>query len=479
MKNLSHKALTLDPSPNGEGGVPPSRLGEGLGMRDVGEGSRARVKTLSSRKNFFTNLKKNKPAYFSLYILLFLIIIAILSPILATDQPLYAKYKGNILFPAFSFQNKYEIKNPATSEIEYIQPDIADWKHMDLESVIWAPIPWSAGKSDWANQGFVGPFDAQHFINTDPQKTRLPNRFRHWLGTNNSGEDVLAGIIHGTGISLTVGLISMSIAGIIGILLGAIAGYYGDNGLFTTRGRFWTIILGILLAFYYAVLLRKFVLEDALATSGFRFMLESFFSLIIFTVIIYIFSIVGKYVGKIRLLSKKVNIPADSIISRMIEILISLPTLILIISIAAIANRSLVNVMIIIGLTSWTLIARLTRAEMMRIRDLEYIQVAHAMGFSSARIMLKHALPNGIAPALVAIAFGVAAAILVESALSFLGIGVPIQTVTWGKLLSQGKDQFSAWWLVVFPGLAIFITVTVYNLLGDALRDALDPRQRR
>jgi peptide/nickel transport system permease protein len=101
------------------------------------------------------------------------------------------------------------------------------------------------------------------------------------------------------------------------------------------------------------------------------------------------------------------------------------------------------------------------------------------MGFSEKRIMLRHALINGMAPSLVSIAFGIANAIIAESSLSFLGIGVPPDMVTWGKLLAQGKEYYQAWWLVVFPGIAIFITVTSYNLIGDGLRDAFDPKLKR
>jgi peptide/nickel transport system permease protein len=185
-------------------------------------------------------------------------------------------------------------------------------------------------------------------------------------------------------------------------------------------------------------------------------------------------------IGKISFLKTRVYIPVDSIISRIIEILISMPLLILIISISAIAKeKSMINLMVIIGLTTWTGIARLTRAEFLKISNLEYIQAAKSMGFKEFRIIFRHALPNGLAPALIAIAFGVASAILIESSLSFLGIGVPPTIVTWGSLLNSGWQQFSAWWLVIFPGLAIFITVTIYNLLGEGLRDALDPRLKR
>ncbi|HRG37692.1 MAG TPA: ABC transporter permease [Bacteroidia bacterium] len=199
--------------------------------------------------------------------------------------------------------------------------------------------------------------------------------------------------------------------------------------------------------------------------------------MLLFLIVLYLFYKLGKLLERFTVFSKQIYIPVDSIISRMIEILISMPLLILIISISAIAReKSIVNVMVVIGLTSWTTIARLTRAEFLRISTLDYIQSAQALGFKQRRIIFRHALPNAIAPALVAIAFGVASAILTESALSFLGIGVPADLVTWGSLLNSGREKFQAWWLVVFPGLAIFVTVTIYNLLGEGLRDALDPR---
>ena len=173
------------------------------------------------------------------------------------------------------------------------------------------------------------------------------------------------------------------------------------------------------------------------------------------------------------------RIPSDMLLSRLIEIVVSLPLFILILAIAAISRPSLINLMIIIGFTNWTGIARLTRAEMLRIRHLEFIQSAEALGYSNFRIIFRHALPNAIAPALVSISFGIANAILIESALSFIGLGVPPDITTWGSLLNAGRSNFNAWWLVVFPGLFIFITVTVYNLIGEGLRDALDPKMKR
>jgi peptide/nickel transport system permease protein len=432
----------------------------------------------SFRAYAWRQFKKNKPALYSLYFLFFLIVIALLAPILANDQPLYVQYKENTLFPAISFAKSAEITDEAGST-QILRYDIVDWKKLDLDAVIWPPIAYSPGKTDLLNSGYVGPNDQQLFRDENGQIVDLPKRFWHWLGTSKRGEDVLAGLIHGTRISLTIGILAMSIASVLGIFFGSMAGYFGDNRLIVSRGAFWFTILGLILAFYYAFISRSHILAEALSTSGAAISFQIVISLVILVAVTYLFSFAGRAMTIIPFLASRVNIPVDSIISRIIEILISIPNLILIISIAAIAKPSLVNLMIIIGFTNWTGIARFTRAEFLKIRSLEYVQAAQALGYSELRIILKHALPNGLAPAFIAIAFGIASAILIESGLSFLGIGVPHDVVTWGSLLNAGKENFNAWWLVIFPGLAIFLTVTIYNLLGEGLRDALDPRLKQ
>jgi peptide/nickel transport system permease protein len=339
-------------------------------------------------------------------------------------------------------------------------------------------IPFAPHKSDLDNSDYTGPFDKQ-FSYSNETVTALTGFNRHLLGTGKRGEDLLAGLIHGTRVSLTIGLISMAIAGFIGILLGSLAGYAGDHQVKLNRATVLMLLIGILPAWFYGFQMRNFILMDSLDRSPITFVFELLLSFIIFIVVLILFYLSGNLLKWIPGMKKKMALPVDSIISRTIEILISLPTLILIISIAAIARPSLVNLVLIIGLTSWTEFARLTRAEILRVKNLDYIQSARSMGFKESRILLKHALPNSIAPAMVAMAFGVASAILAESSLSFLGIGVPQDMVTWGSLLASGRENFQAWWLVVFPGLAIFLTVTSYNLIGDGLRDLLDPRLRK
>jgi peptide/nickel transport system permease protein len=323
--------------------------------------------------------KKNRVAVYALYIVYFLFGIAIFADLLANDKPLFANYKGTIYFPVFK-QYLVDMK------LDRWSPDLvmADWKELDqagqLSTTVWPPIKFSESNQDLANT-LTGPSSA------------------HWLGTDGVGRDVLAGMIHGSRIALSIGFVSMSFAITIGVILGALAGFYGG---------WW-----------------------------------------------------------------------DIIISRAIEVVLTLPTFFLIITVVAMFQQGSVwLVMILIGLTSWPGIARFTRGEFLRVRNMEFVSAATAVGFKNSRVIFRHVLPNSLAPVLVSAAFGIASAILIEAGLSFLGFGVPPTVVTWGSVLSDARNDIHAWWLAVFPGFAIFLAVVAYNLVGDGLRDALDPRLR-
>lgn len=167
----------------------------------------------------------------------------------------------------------------------------------------------------------------------------------------------------------------------------------------------------------------------------------------------------------------------DIIIMRFVDIMLCFPSFFLILAVIAFLNPSVFNVMAIIGLTGWMGVTRLIRAEVLCVRTRDYITAARVQGLSSARIMFKHILPNVMTPIFVTATLGIAGAILTESSLSFLGLGVQPPTPSWGNILTAGKDNIMfAWWLSMFPGLAIFITVLGYNLLGEGLRDVLDPK---
>jgi len=167
----------------------------------------------------------------------------------------------------------------------------------------------------------------------------------------------------------------------------------------------------------------------------------------------------------------------DWIVSRLIEIVLCFPFLFLLLAIVALFNPSVTTILVALGLTSWTTEARFIRAEFLKVREMDFAQAARASGARDARIIFRHLLPNSLAPVLVSASFGVAHAILVESALSFLGLGVAPPMASWGSILSIAEQFIDyAWWLVLFPGIAIFTTVAAFNIVGDRIRDALDPR---
>jgi len=167
----------------------------------------------------------------------------------------------------------------------------------------------------------------------------------------------------------------------------------------------------------------------------------------------------------------------DSIIMRLVDVMLCFPVFFLILAVIALLEPSIWNIMVVIGVTGWMGVARLVRAEFLSLREREFVLAAKAIGSSDVRVIFLHILPNALAPVLVSATLGVSGAILTESALSFLGIGVQPPIPSWGNILSAGKDNIEiAWWLSLYPGLAILATVLAYNLLGEGLRDVLDPR---
>jgi peptide/nickel transport system permease protein len=242
----------------------------------------------------------------------------------------------------------------------------------------------------------ISPHDP---VEPDLKKILAPPSFSNPFGTDTLGRDVFSRVVYGSRISLLVGFVSVGIATLIGILIGAVSGYYG----------------GIV----------------------------------------------------------------DELVMRFVDLMMCFPTFFLILAVIALLEPSIWNIMIVIGLTNWMGIARLVRAEILSIKGKEYVLAAKTQGFSECRIIFRHVLPNALSPVYVVATLGIGGAILTESALSFLGIGVQPPTPSWGNILTAAKDNIEvAWWLSLYPGLAIFLTVMGYNLLGEGLRDIFDPRRR-
>ncbi|MBI1734257.1 MAG: ABC transporter permease [Candidatus Rokubacteria bacterium] len=170
----------------------------------------------------------------------------------------------------------------------------------------------------------------------------------------------------------------------------------------------------------------------------------------------------------------------DAAIMRLVDLMLVFPSFFLLLAVLAFLRPSIWTIMAVIGLTSWMRVARLVRAEFLALKEREFVLWSHAIGASGFRIVWRHILPNALAPVLVAMTLGIPAAILTESGLSFLGLGVQPPYATWGNILNEGKDAIEiAWWLSFYPGLAILVTVLSYNLFGEGIRDALDPRLRQ
>lgn len=222
----------------------------------------------------------------------------------------------------------------------------------------------------------------------------------HPLGTDQAARDVLARLLFGARVSLTIGILGAFTAGTLGTLLGAVSGYLGG----------WI----------------------------------------------------------------------DSAVMRLVDVVIAFPRLVLLIAVTALFRPGVGLLVLLLGLTMWPGTARLVRGEVLSLREREFILAARALGFSRRRIILRHVIPNVLAPVLVAVTLGIGDTIVLEAGLSFLGLGVQPPTPSWGSMVADGRgDLLGAWWLSTFPGLVIVLTVLSFNLLGDGLRDALDPRLRR
>ena len=407
--------------------------------------------------NVKRQFKKNKRAVFALYVVGFLAVIAVFADFLANEKPIICKYEGKISSPVLK---SYAVNAGLAKWPKHFQN--ADWQNLNYDFKVWPLIPYLPTNLDFNNDKFKGPFEKQNVKS---------NKFRHRLGTDQLGRDVMSGMIHGTRIAFLVGIISMTIATFIGIFMGSLAGFFGDTELKVSRASIITGCLAFPLAIFYGFIARKYDMV------GFGNVL---LSILIFIGVMVAGGLLGKLLKNIPGLGKPVPIPLDILITRLIEVVVSIPVLVLVLAISAIvAKPSIIYVMIIIGMVRWTGIARFTRAELMRQKRLEYIEASRALGFTRVRSLIRHALPNSLSPVFIAVAFGIAASILIESFLSFLGVGVPVETVTWGQLLSASRKASDAWWLAIFPGFAIFITVTMFNLIGEGLTDALDPRLKK
>lgn len=409
-------------------------------------------------------LSQNKVLGRCMKIFVVFICIALLAPFIANDKPLVCKYKGQWLFPVFSNKNQTIIDNQI---INYNMGK--EWKNLETDFAIFPPCAYLPNTIDADNAPRKSPFDKQVLTLKDNSIVTLPIKFRHWLGTTQNGNDVLSAIIHGTQISLSVGIFSMLIAGLLGIFLGACAGYFENNTLKIGYIQLLLLIVSLLMSYFFCFIIREDKLSQGIKSGG----IYLFYQIIVTTCVFILNAIVvlklGKWLDEKLHTNARIYFPMDGLISKTIEILNSIPTLLLIIALSAISKPSYSLLIVIIGFLSWTTIARLTRAEYLKAKQLDYVTSCKAIGMGYFRIIAKHILPNVLPLIMVQIIFGLAGAVLIEASLSFIGVGVPINTITWGSLLNEGREQFSAWWLIVFPGLCVFSLIFIYNKIATEL----------
>ncbi len=286
------------------------------------------------------------------------------------------------------------------------------------------------------------------------------------FGTDDLGRDVFARMLQGAWVSLTVGFVAVGISVLVGVFLGAMAGYYGQRAVRLEQLLFTLLLIagGSLLAG------GQIGIGAALLVAGHAWL---FFSLSPWG-----FRRWGSPPGWVRLLLGRV-MQVDTLIMRFVDIMLCFPSFFLILTVVALLPASIYTIMIVIGLTSWEGTTRFVRAEFLSLRELDFVAAARALGLSDVRIIFRHITPNAIAPVLVSATIGIASAILTEAGLSFLGFGVPPPHATWGNILSDGKRFiFDAPWLTFIPGVAILLVVLAFNLFGEGLRDILNPRLR-
>jgi peptide/nickel transport system permease protein len=373
---------------------------------------------------------------FSLSVLVIFAVIGILSPFIANDKPLFCICEG-------------KFKLPVLNEIWNGRHKFSDLNFNECKSHIYPPIKFGASTIDKSLNKAVGP---QIFSITEK------NVPRHWLGTDNLGRDVAAGLVHGTGIALTVAFITVFLSLFFGTAFGMLAGYYGDNGI---RAG-WMLYAGFSLILFitgYYTWMEWIIFNHQPITA-----------LMVFLFVIFILAVLLKLLKGKSKANTGTGFPLDMLLMKVVELRKSIPALFLILACLNLFRYgSIWNIILIATFLGWIEFARFARAETLNIVGENYIIGARVLGYSDLRILMKYILPS-ILPTLVVVAcFSAAGVILLESTLSFLGIGLSAEDVSWGKMLAQGRNM-KAWWLVVFPGTALFMLILALNVFADRMR---------
>lgn len=357
------------------------------------------------------------------YILGFFTFVAVFHKFLANDLPILGQMNEKITCPVcheYLYAINWKTDNP---------------RNFRYKSILSPPIKYSPNAISYSESN-IPPFKGAHY-----------------LGTDTLGRDLLAGLVYGSWNAFIVGIFAISIAFLIALVIGSAAGYYKNERIETGIVNF--VISGILSFMAVFYLITEWQGQNIVRGIF-------FFGLIMMVLILF-----NNYFDN---LGKKLVIKPDLWADRIIEVREVIPGIFLVLaSLSLFSSASIWNVVLVIGFISWSNMARFIRAEILRVKSQSYFLAAKSLGLSNFRLIVRHIIPNATDPILATLAFAISSAILVEASLSFLGIGVPPQEITWGALLAEARKT-NQWWLAIYPGLCIFLVLIALQAFADKLR---------
>lgn len=391
---------------------------------------------MTGLKSYWQKLQLKSRAYkFSLGIVYLSLFIALFADLLAHDKPLVCQCEGQWRWPAFRQAGESLGWMNITHAFDYTT---CTNKWMPL-------IPFNASTIDPNASGY-----------SPPAESRSAQGYRHWLGTDALGRDVLAGIIHGTRYAWIIGLISTLLTAIPGILIGMTIGYWKNHKLRLSIRQIIGLIFIILLIayeFYLVIIIDQIVIRIVLI-------------LILILLACAAYRILSNRRNSV---SKKYPVPVDDMVMRGIDFFESFPRLFLLMALLVfLARPSLGLLIVLIAFIRWPLFAQVARAEARRESELNYVLASENIGLPWYKIIVVHVWPNIKSALFTTALFSISTAILLEASLSFIGLGLKLERVTWGSILNEGRQYLPAWWLSFFPGLAIFILlISLHWILAE------------
>lgn len=383
---------------------------------------------------------KQKLNHWSVKVILFFVLVGFLAPVISNDLPLVRVHDGAWSFPFLNQDQEYNFSKETKDGVFEIH----------------APFGYSSGKSDPMNMSFRGPFEQQFSHNNNGEQVDISWAKRHWLGTNLLGSDLLADILYGTRISLFISVIATILASILALFLGFLAGWFGPGSV--KLSAFKTVLIFLLVFYWVHLLINVESREDGL--------LGWMVSIFIFIVLLKIITN-WKRVTSFNL---KIFVPVDAIFLRFSELFSAIPRVILVLAFIQLLSASMLSIILLLALSAWVDLARIVRAELQSIKSMAYMDAAVMSGIQGARLLLIQVLPNIWPTVLVYMLYTFAGNIAIEAGLSFLGFGLPATVKTLGGLIAEGKNNFDAWWMIVFPGLWLSILIYAMFSLSDRLR---------